>query len=61
MQKRRMIFKVPQPIGRTGSPVIRLNPNVASRIYDIVELSGLTPSQVIGQMLDFIGEDYEVR
>nr|DAV14541.1 MAG TPA: Ribbon-helix-helix domain [Caudoviricetes sp.] len=56
-----MIFKVPQPIGRTGSPVIRLNPNVASRIYGIVELSGLTPSQVIGQMLDFIGEDYEVR
>ena len=61
MPKSQMICKVPKPMGRVGSPVIRLHPTVATRIYEIVELTGLTPGQVVQQMLDYIGEDYEIK
>lgn len=61
MQKSKMVFKMPKPKEVSSSPIIRLRPEVASRIYEIVELTGLTPSQVIQQMLDYIGEDYEIK
>lgn len=59
--REKMIFKTPKPIVCKGCPVIRLNTPVASRIYEIVEQSGLTPSQVIEQMLDYIGNNWEVE
>ncbi len=61
MATTKMVFKTPKPSNKTNSPVIRLQPNVASRIYEIVEQTGLTPSKVVEQMLDFIGDNYEVR
>ncbi len=61
MPKSKMVFKMPKPKQVSSSPIIRLRPEVASRIYEIVELTGLTPSQVIQQMLDYIGEDYEIK
>lgn len=61
MPKSKMVFKVPKPKEASGSPIIRLRPEVSSRIYEIVEQTGLTPSQVIQQMLDYIGDDYEIR
>lgn len=56
MKSSAMVFKLPKPANRTASPVIRLSTKVASRVYEIVEQTGLTPSQVIEQMLDYIGE-----
>lgn len=61
MPKTKMVFQVPKPKEVSGSPIIRLRPEVASKIYEIVEQTGLTPSQVIQQMLDYIGDDYEIR
>ena len=61
MANTKMVFKTPKPICKASSPIIRLSNKVASRVYEIVEQTGLTPSQVIEQMLDFIGENYEVR
>ena len=61
MPKNKMVFIIPKPVGKSGSPVIRLRPEVASRIYQISEDTGLTPSQIIQQMLDYIGDDYEVK
>lgn len=61
MATSKMVFHTPKPTNRSNSPIIRLQPSVASRIYEIVEQTGLTPSKVIEQMLDFIGENYEVR
>lgn len=61
MASQKMVFKTPKPTERSGSPIIRLQPSVASRLYEIVEQTGLTPSGVIEQMLDYIGENYEVR
>lgn len=58
--ERKMVFKTPKATDRTN-PIIRLQPSVASRIYEIVEQTGLTPSKVVEQMLDFIGENYEVE
>lgn len=55
-----MIFKTPKTLGKEGSPIIRLQPKVSSRLYEIVEQTGLTPSGVIEQMLDYIGNDYSV-
>jgi hypothetical protein len=59
--KTKMVFVRPKPTSAATSPVIRLHPRVASRIYEIVEQTGLTPGMVIEQMLDYIGEDYEVK
>lgn len=56
MKPNSMIFKLPKPTNKAASPVIRLSTKVASRVYEIVEQTGLTPSQVIEQMLDYIGE-----
>ena len=57
MAKEKMVFKIPKPNANIPStPIIRLNPKTASRLYEIIEQTGLTPSQVIEQMLDYIGE-----
>ena len=56
MKSNAMVFKIPKPCNKPTSPVIRLRPEVSSRVYEIVEQTGLTPSQVIEQMLDYIGE-----
>lgn len=56
MAKSQMVFRTPKPSGKRDSPIIRLQTKVASRVYEIVEQTGLTPSQVIEQMLDYIGE-----
>ena len=61
MPKEKMIFKTPKYSADNRSPIIRLRPEVASRLYEIVEQSGLTPSAVIEQMLDYIGVDYEIK
>lgn len=61
MEKSKMIFRTPKTLGKSNSPVIRLQPSVASRIYEIVEQTGLTPSKVIEQMLDYIGDNYTVE
>ena len=47
MPKAKMIFKTPKYSADNRSPIIRLRPEVASRLYEIVEQSGLTPSAVI--------------
>ena len=60
MAQSKMVFKTPKALGRTPSSTIRLRPEVSSRIYEIVEQTGLTPSRVIEQMLDFIGDDYSI-
>ena len=60
MPNKEMIFKTPKTLGKTMSPIIRLRPEVASRIYEIVEQTGLTPSGVIEQMLDYIGDNYSI-
>ena len=60
MATTKLVFRTPKPQNRSNSPIIRLQPSVASRIYEIVEQTGLTPSNVIGQMLDYIGEDYSI-
>ena len=59
--QKKMIFKTPKTLGKEGSPIIRLQAQVSSRLYEIVEQTGLTPSKVVEQMLDYIGDDYEVR
>ncbi len=56
MANNKMVFKVPKPTNKITSPIIRLSPRVASRVAEIVEQTGLTPSRVIEQMLDYIGE-----
>lgn len=56
MAKDKMVFRTPKPPANRTSPIIRLRPTVASRINEIVEQTGLTPSTVIEQMLDYIGE-----
>ena len=61
MATTKMIFRTPKAQNKTNSPIIRLQPSVASRIYEIVEQTGLTPSKVIEQMLDFIGDNYSVE
>lgn len=61
MATTKMIFRTPKVQNKTNSPIIRLQPSVASRLYEIVEQTGLTPSKVIEQMLDFIGDDYSVE
>ena len=61
MANQKMVFKTPKPTNKGNSPVIRLTPSVSSRINEKVEETGLTPSQIIEQMLDFIGDNYEVR
>ena len=61
MATSKMVFHTPKPTNKNNSPIVRLQPSVASRIYEIVEQTGLTPSKVIEQMLDFIGDNYEVR
>ncbi len=61
MESPKMIFRTPKPVSRNNSPIIRLQPAVASRLYEIVEQTGLTPSKVIEQILDFIGENYAVE
>ncbi|MEE0839487.1 MAG: hypothetical protein U0L72_02920 [Acutalibacteraceae bacterium] len=61
MSKEKMVFKTPKSVNKSNSPVIRLQPSVASRIYEIVEQTGLTPSKVIEQMLDYIGDNYTVE
>ena len=35
-----LIFRSSKTLGKSNSPVIRLQPSVASRIYEIVELTG---------------------
>ena len=60
MANTKMVFRTPKPQNKSSSPIIRLQPSVASRIYEIVEQTGLTPSKVIEQMLDFIGDNYSV-
>ena len=60
MATTKMVFRTPKPQRQNGSPVIRLQPSVASRLYEIVEQTGLTPSKVIEQMLDYIGDNYSV-
>ena len=60
MPKSKMVFRTPKQQSRS-SPIIRLQPSVASRIYEIVEQTGLTPSKVVEQMLDFVGEDYSIE
>ena len=61
MANQKMVFKTPKPTNRNNSPIVRLSPSVASRLYEIVEQTGLTPSKVVEQMLDFIGDNYEVK
>ena len=39
-----MVFKIPKPANKPTSPIIRLRPEVVSRVYEIVEHTGLTPS-----------------
>ena len=56
MKSAGMVFKMPKPEIKTMSPVIRLSTKVASRVNEIVEQTGLTPSQAIEQMLDYIGD-----
>jgi len=60
MPKNKMVFRTPKQQSRS-SPIVRLQPSVASRIYEIVEQTGLTPSSVIEQMLDFVGDDYSIE
>lgn len=60
MAATKMVFRTPKQQSRS-SPIIRLQPSVASRIYEIVEQTGLTPSKVVEQMLDFVGEDYSIE
>ena len=60
MATQKMVFKTPKVKDRTN-PTIRLHPKVASRLYEIVEVTGLTPGTVVEQMLDFIGDNYEVK
>ena len=57
MAKDKMIFKIPKPNTNVPTtPIIRLHPKTASRLYEIIEQTGLTPSAVVEQMLDYIGE-----
>ncbi len=58
--ERKMVFKRPKATDRTNL-TIRLQPSVASRVYEIVEQTGLTPSKIIEQMLDFIGDNYSIE
>ncbi len=57
----KMVFKTRKPSHIEAKPIIRLTGEVSSRLFEIVEQTGLTPSNVIGQMLDYIGDDYEVN
>ena len=61
MANQKMVFKTPKPTGKGNSPIIRLTPSCSSRMNEKIEETGLTPSQIIEQMFDFIGDNYEVR
>ena len=61
MASQKMVFKTPKPTFKGNSPIIRLTPSVSSRMNEKIEETGLTPSQIIEQMFDFIGDNYEVR
>ena len=60
MAKDTMVFYTPEPT-KCNSPIIRLTSSVSSRLNRIVAQTGLTPSGVIEQMLDHIGDNYEVK
>ena len=61
MATSKMVFHTPKPTNKSNSPIIRLTPSVSSRLHGIAEQTGLTPSGVIEQLLDYIGDNYEVR
>ena len=61
MANQKMVFKTPKATNKYNSPIIRLHPRTASRLYEIVEQTGLTPGMVVEQMLDYIGDNYEVK
>lgn len=56
----KMVFKTRKPKRQGESPIIRLTTEVSRRLYEIEEQTGLTANEIIRQMLDFIGDEYEV-